>query len=141
ASGRNMVNEFDACDLDNAMAFAWIEAGRFSIQDDFAHQFLRCRLRIGHRRPGAIRDLPSRKLLTTARSRRKLRLRLEPVGTTKSARSRFSRSGIWFFSIAERRLSVMPGLRKTRCRWINPGPETTRTESHRRWLPLSQSRG
>ena len=56
-----------------------------------------------------------------------LKLRLEPVGTTKSARSRFSRSGIWFFSIAERRLSVMPGLRKTRCRWINPGAETTRT--------------
>ena len=93
ASGRDMVNEFDACDLDNAMAFAWIQAGRFGVQNDFTHQFPRRRPRSADRPPRAIRDLPSRKLLTTARSRRKLRLRLEPVGTTKSARSRFSRSG------------------------------------------------
>ena len=43
--GWNMVNEFDASDLDNAMAFAWIETGRFGVQNNFAHQFPRGRPR------------------------------------------------------------------------------------------------
>ena len=34
---RHMVVQLDAADLDDAMAAAWIQSGRFSVEDDFAH--------------------------------------------------------------------------------------------------------
>ena len=41
-SGRHVMNQFDAGDLDDAMALAGIETCRFGIQNDFPHQFLPC---------------------------------------------------------------------------------------------------
>jgi hypothetical protein len=84
-----MVNQLDAGDLDDAMAIARIEAGGLGIQYDLSHQVLRRRGR-AHRLPRPTRDPPARKRLTIARNRRKLKPRLKPVGTTKSARRRFS---------------------------------------------------
>ncbi len=37
STGRNMMNEFDASDLDDAMSLPRIETSRFGIQNDFAH--------------------------------------------------------------------------------------------------------
>ena len=88
AAGRDVVDQLDAGDLDDAMAFARIETGRFGIEHDFAHHYSVL--------PAS--PLPGRQLcrtsLTIARNRRKVRFRPNPVGTTKSARCRFSRSGI-----------------------------------------------
>ena len=36
AAGRDMVDQFDAGDLDDAMAFGGIQAGRFGVEHDFA---------------------------------------------------------------------------------------------------------
>ena len=36
AAGRDVVDKLDAGDLDNAMAFAWIQTGRFGVEHDFA---------------------------------------------------------------------------------------------------------
>jgi hypothetical protein len=36
AAGRDVVNKLDAGDLDDAMAFGWIQAGRFGVEHDFA---------------------------------------------------------------------------------------------------------
>ena len=94
STGRNMVNEFDTGDLDDAMAIAGIKTGRLGIKDNFAHHRLRRLAANACRPPRTIRDLLSRNSLTIARKRRKLRFRLNPVGTTKSARLRFSRSAI-----------------------------------------------
>jgi hypothetical protein len=35
-AGRDVVNKLDAGDLDDAMAFAWIQTGRFGVEHDFA---------------------------------------------------------------------------------------------------------
>jgi hypothetical protein len=73
AAGRDVVNELDAGDLDDAMTFAWIQTGRFGIEHDFTQ-----------------RSFPLlRRILTIAFKRRKVRPRPAPVGTTKSARWRF----------------------------------------------------
>ena len=50
-------------------------------------------------------SLPCRSVLTIAFSRRKVTLRPSAVATTKSARRRFSRSGIWARRISANRLS------------------------------------
>ena len=39
-AGRQMVDQFDAADLDHAVALLRIKAGRFGIQDDFAHMII-----------------------------------------------------------------------------------------------------
>jgi hypothetical protein len=49
-------------------------------------------------------------------ARRKVDLKPMPVGTTKSARRRFSASGIWFFRMSANFWGVMPGRRSTRWR-------------------------
>jgi hypothetical protein len=85
-----MVDQLDAGDLDDAMAIARIEARRLAIQYDLAHQPLHRRGRRAHPLPRRTRNPPARKRLTIARNRRKLKPRLKPVGTTKSARRRFS---------------------------------------------------
>ena len=36
SAGRDVVDELDAGDLDDAMAFAWIQTGRFGVEHDFA---------------------------------------------------------------------------------------------------------
>ena len=113
-SGRDVVDEFDARDFDDTMPLVRIEACRFGIEDDLAHQLLLRGLRNANRPLRAILDLPSRNCLTIAHNRRRLTLRAMPVGTTKSARRRFSRSGIWLARIAPIRRSVMPGRRNTR---------------------------
>src|SRR5262249_13641896 len=113
-SGRDVVNEFDAGNFNDTMSLARVETRCFGIQDDLAHQLLRCRSRNARRLLCETLELPPRKSRTIARSRRTLRLRLKPVGTTKSARRRFSRSGIWLSITAAKRLSVMPGRRNTR---------------------------
>jgi hypothetical protein len=35
SAGRDVVDELDAGDLDDAMAFAWIQTGRFGVEHDF----------------------------------------------------------------------------------------------------------
>jgi hypothetical protein len=37
SAGRDVVDKLDAGDLDDAMAFARIQTGRFGVEDDFAH--------------------------------------------------------------------------------------------------------
>jgi hypothetical protein len=36
AAGRDMVDKLDAGNLDDAMAFGWIQTGRFGVEHDFA---------------------------------------------------------------------------------------------------------
>jgi hypothetical protein len=90
AAGRDVVNEFDTGKLDDTVAFGRVEAGSFSVQNDFAYHGL-------PRNGGTTRRLLPQQddplpltSLTTACKRRKVRLRPKPVGTTKSARRRFS---------------------------------------------------
>ncbi len=67
--------------------------------------------------------------------------RLPPVGMMKSARARFSASGICRARIASSFASVMPGRASTRARWISAGAETTTTLSTRFSPPVSNSSG
>jgi hypothetical protein len=70
AAGRDVMDKLDAGDLDDAMAFGWIQTGRFGVEHDFA-QLLSPVLR---------------RSLTIDFKRRKVSPRPAPVGTTKSAR-------------------------------------------------------
>ena len=80
-----------------------VEAGRLRIQHDFAH-YLACRRLSAGCRPRRGGRVPApRKPPMIARRRRMLRPRSNPVGTTKSARRRFSASGICCFRIAAKR--------------------------------------
>jgi hypothetical protein len=60
-------------------------------------------------------------------SRRRLKPRSKPVGTTKSARRRFSASDICCPIIASKRAAVIPGRRITRWRWSIAGADKTMT--------------
>ena len=72
-----------------------------------------------------------------ARSRRAC----PPVSMTKSARARFSASGIWRARIASSLAAVMPGRASTRARWTSAGAETTMTLSNAASPPVSNSKG
>lgn len=67
--------------------------------------------------------------------------RPSPVGITRSARRRFSASGICLARILARRAGVIPGRARTRWRWMKPGALTTTTRSHSRWEEPSSSSG
>ena len=79
----------------------------------------------------ARRHSPCRSILTIAgklpQGQRRDRA---PVSTTKSARRRFSRSGICAARIAAKRSGVIPGRRITRSRCSQAGAETTMIASH-----------
>ena len=89
-----MVDEFNASHLDDAMSLVGIKTSCLGIKDDLAHHLLHRLAANAYWPPRMIRDLLSVNSLTIARNRRELRFRLNPVDTTKSARLRFSRSGI-----------------------------------------------
>jgi len=76
-----------------------------------------------------------------SRNRRNVIVRPSPVATTKSARRRFSRSGICARRMLANRLSVMPGRRMTRSRCTRAGADTTSTKSQRSGAPVSYSSG
>ena len=60
---------------------------------------------------------------------------------TKSARRRFSESGIWSARIAARRAGVIPGRLRTRASCKARGAETTTTASQPSSDPISNRRG
>ena len=64
-----------------------------------------------------------------------------PVGMTKSARARFSASGICRARICSNFSAVMPGRASTRARWTSAGAETTAILSTCRQPPSSNSSG
>ena len=60
---------------------------------------------------------------------------------TRSARRRFSASGIWRARMPASFASVIPGRASARARWRNSGAETTSTRSHSASPPVSNSSG
>ena len=99
---------------------------------------------VGKMMPRA-KSLPALGIVATARriARTWARAASKPceVSTTKSARRRFSASGICLARMASNFSSVMPGRSRTRSRWTSAGAETTTTASQRWSPPVSNSSG
>jgi hypothetical protein len=126
-TGRDMMHQLDAGDFDDAMALLGVETRGFGIEYDFPHHRLPDFPQAARRVPPVKPDLLWHRSLTTARNRRKVRFRPNPVGTTKSVRRRFSGSGICFSKMVARRIAVMPGRRNTRWRCTKGGADTSRS--------------
>ncbi len=124
--GRDVMQQLDAGDLDDPVPVVRIEAGRLGVDHDFAHRLPLADSRaVG--RPPAAGGLPMPQLGDDPPQPPVRQPRPSPVDTTKSARRRFSRSGICARRMLAKRLSVMPGRRMTRSRCTRAGAETTRT--------------
>src|SRR3954451_21301974 len=121
--GRDVMQQFDAGDLDDPVPVAGIEASGLGVNHDFPHCLPPILCRAAFPRVAVSCRSPA----TTRRNRRNVNPRPSPVGTTKSARRRFSRSGICARKMLAKRLSVMPGRRMTRSRCTRAGAETTST--------------
>src|SRR6478752_870339 len=133
-TGRYPVEQFDAAELDKAMALARIQAGGFGIENDFAHIAFQ---RQNHRRRFGIVAIRARISRTWVRAASKP----FDVSTTKSARARLSASGICLARIAANFCSVMPERSATRSRCTSGGAETTTTASQRFSPPVSNRSG
>ena len=129
AAGLDPVEHLDAADLDHPVAAGRIEPGGFGVEDDFPHAS----------------NLSARRRVRDKRLFRATWLsvvdRSPPVSTTKSARARFSASGIWRARIESSFAAVMPGRASTRSRWTSAGAETTMTLSNASSPSVSNSKG
>src|SRR5260370_34421288 len=99
-AARHAIDELDAADLDEPMAHKGIDASRLGIEHDLAQS-----MPPNHFRRFGIVATASRMARTCARVASKSR----EVSTTKSARRRFSASGICLPRIAASFSMVMPG--------------------------------
>ena len=142
---RDAVDDFDAADLDQAVAVKRVKTGRFGIEHDFAHETLSCRWR---RRLGRIRrrqssDACPRAFSTRTMSRTCARASLEPceLSTTKSARRRFSRPASAARATQRTCSSVIPGRPRTRARCTSAAPIPPRRRRSARSPPVSNSSG
>src|SRR5262245_37615269 len=129
------VDQLDAADLHHAVALERIESRRLGIEHDLA-QTACSTYPANHRRFGIVATA-SRMARTCARAGSKPRA----VSTTKSARRRFSASGICLARMAANLSSVIPGRANTRSRCTSGGAETTTTASTRASPPVSNSSG
>ncbi len=109
--GRDAVEYLDAADLHQPVAGERVEARGLGVEHDLTH-----------------RDVPSAALPAAFPPRRGHGRGHAPVSIRKSARRRFSRSGICRARIAANFSSVMPGRARTRARCTDSGAVTT----HRR---------
>src|SRR5581483_3564800 len=110
-SGWDAVKQLDAAEFHHPITVERIEAGGFRIEDDFAH---RCLVLTGPnhgRRLGIVAT--ARRMSPTC-----MRAASKPfdVSTTKSARRRFSSSGICLARSASSRSALMPARSSTRAR-------------------------
>src|SRR6185437_8437948 len=128
AAGFDAVEHLDTADFDHSVTAAWIEARRLRIEHDFPHWRI---YRAG----------------VTPRQARMSRTccsvvdRSVPVSITKSARLRFSWSGVWRARIESSLAAVIPALSRTRARWISAGAETTTILSNSFSPPVSNNSG
>src|SRR4051794_5696209 len=117
AAGLDPVEHFDAADLDHPVAAGRIETGGLGIEDDFPHRRI-------------YPPEPSPRQARMSRTWRSVVDRSRPVSTTKSARLRFSSSGICRERIDASFSEVMLRRARTRSRWTASGAETTITLSN-----------
>src|SRR5262245_18599567 len=106
-AARESVHQLDAADLDQAVALQRIKAGGLGIEHDLAHRTSQAgeSLSPNHfRRLGIVATAAS-----AARNCARAASKLWEVSTTKSARRRFSASGICWARIASNFSAVMPG--------------------------------
>src|SRR5262245_23953099 len=138
-AAREPVHQLDAADLDQAVALQRIKTGRLGIEHDLAHRNSQAgeSLSPNHFRRLGIVATAASTALTCARAASKL----WEVSTTKSARRRFSASGICWARIASNFSAVMPGRSSTRARCTSGGADTTITASTRSSPPVSNSSG
>src|SRR6201999_3751054 len=118
--GRHAVVDLDAADLDQPIAAQGIEAGGFSIENDFAH---------GMKEPPRANQLEQtnqdRRGVILAASVRMSRIRVRTesrpceVSTTKCARCLFSASGICRARMASSFSAVIFGRARMRSRWTS----------------------
>src|SRR5438067_4847078 len=127
-AGLDPVEHLDAADLDHAVAAERIQTCGLGVEDDFPHTGI----------------YPPERSPRQARMSRTWRSVVDwsvPVSITKSARRRFSASGVWRSRIDANFSSVMPGRSRTRSRWTSGGAVTTTTWSNSASPPVSKSNG
>src|SRR5690348_5273051 len=135
-TGRHAVDQLDTADFDQAVAAQGIEAGGFGVEDDFAHG-LPERIAANQARRCGI-------LTASARmSRMRARTGSSPcdVSTTKSARLRYSASGICRATMELNFSSSMVPRASTRSRCCSGEVVTTTTASTRFSPPVSNNSG
>src|SRR5476651_2697365 len=135
-AGGDAIDQFDATDLDQPVSLAWIKSGGFGIEDDLAHLRLVPWSQSNHFCRLGIFSTAERMSCTCARADSMPR----EVSTTKSARRRFSASGIWRACNDSSWAGSMPRS-DTRARCISAGAVTTTTASTRLSPPVSYSNG
>ena len=135
-AGRKAVDQLDAADLDQPVALDGVEAGGFGVEHDLAHRTFASAasesISPGRHLSNRRQDLPH---LLRGRARCPA-----PLSTTKSARRRFSASGICRASSASSRSRLTPRS-STRARCISGGADTTTVASTRPSPPVSNSSG
>src|SRR5882724_10172724 len=127
--GRYVIQQFEAGDFDDPVPVARVETRGLRIYDDLPHCLALRREPSTRYRVAALSACPLRTSLRTVRRHRKVCALLSPVDTTKSARRRFTRSGVCAARIECNRESVIPDRRMTRCRCSQAGAETTMISS------------
>ena len=123
-AGGHVVEELDRAELDDAVAGVGVEAGGLGVEHDLTH------------RPA----LPL-SVARSARTSRRAASMPRSVPMTKSARARFSASGICRARMRSSASGVMPGRASTRARCTASGAVTTRTPSRPRSPPVSKRSG
>src|SRR5262245_45213499 len=124
-AARNMVDELDRAEFDDAVTLGMVDAGGLGVENDLAHY------------DESPRDSTSIIWRTCACAKSSPR----SLSTMQSARARFSGSGSWRVRIEANFSSVIPGRVSTRRRWVSGGAETTTTLSTSRSRPVSNSKG
>src|ERR1700716_222888 len=142
---RDAGGEPPTADLDQPMALVGIKARRFGVEHDLAHRLPSTSEKASETRHHVEDELIRFGIVATAAriARTCSRAASNPrdVSTTKSARRRFSASGICFARIASSFSTVMPGRSSTRTRCTSGGAETTTMASTRRSPPVSNNSG
>src|SRR5947209_728649 len=122
------IVDFDATDLDHPVAADRVQPGGLGVEDDLPHV-------------ENYRLEPIPRQARMSRTWRSVVDRSAPVSTTKSARRRFSSSGIWRARTDSSLAGLMPMRCSTRARWTSAGAEVTMTLSNSFSPSVSNSRG
>ena len=123
-AGGHVVEELHRPELDDAVAAVRVEAGGLGVEHDLTHA-----------------ACPALILASSASTSARAASTPRSVTMTKSARARFSASGICRARMRSSASGVMPGRASTRARCTASGAVTTRTPSRPRSPPVSKRSG